>query len=319
MFGHHDDTCYGHCWDGRVDYPNPEDRSDTRDVCGDFPGIIGFDLGDIENGVDKNLDGVPFDKIRQEAVAQYMRGGMVTMSWHCDNPLTGGNAWDTGNKGTVESILPGGVQYETFQQWLDRVAVFLSSIKTPKGMKVPILFRPWHEHTGSWFWWGQGNCTKEQYVALWRMTVDFMQAHGVNNLLWSYSSGAVPIDTLAYLDRYPGDDIVDVMGFDAYQGTDREQYIQTVTRSLAVVVEAAAAHHKVPAVTETGYETIPDADWWTGTLLEAIGSAPIAYVLVWRNAYNSKHHFGVYPGHLSESDFMAFYDNPRTLFAADLK
>ena len=318
MYGHQDDTSYGHSWNGCVDDPALEGRSDTKDVCGDYPGIIGFDLGDVENGADRNLDGVPFDKIRREAVAQYLRGGMVTMSWHCDNPLTGGDAWDFSNKGTVESILSGGSQYEKFQVWLGRVADFLDSIVTPDGTKVPVLFRPWHEHTGSWFWWGQDICTTEQYVALWRMTFDFMQARGVNNLLWAYGPGAEPTSQETYLERYPGDDIVDVMGFDTYQGADRDQYMQTMKRCLDIVVEAAATHHKVPAVTETGYEGTPDATWWTGTLLPAIGNAPVAYVLVWRNAWDRPdHHYGVYPGHESEADFMTFYNDPRTVFAAD--
>lgn len=316
LFGHQDDPSYGHSWNGCTGDPAMEGRSDTKDVCGDYPGIIGFDLGDIENGVDKNLDGVPFDKIRKEAVAQYLRGGLVTMSWHCDNPLTGGDAWDFSNKGTVESILEGGSQYEKFQEWLGRVADFLGSIETPDGTKVPVLFRPWHEHTGSWFWWGQDICTQEQYVALWRMTFEFMQASGVNNLLWAYGPGAEPVDQQTYLERYPGDDIVDVMGFDTYQGADRDQYMQTMKRCLDIVVEAAATHGKVPAVTETGYESTPDPTWWTGTLLPAIGDAPVAYVLVWRNAWDKPdHHYGIYPGHESEADFMTFYNDPRTLFA----
>lgn len=54
-------------------------------------------------------------------------------------------------------------------------------------MKVPVLFRPWHEHTGSWFWWGEKLCTPEEYKALWHMTVDILRSDGVDNALYAYS------------------------------------------------------------------------------------------------------------------------------------
>lgn len=123
MFGHHDDTMYGIGWVG------DEGRSDIKSVCGEYPAVMSFDLGDIELGHDVNLDSVPFDKIRREAVAQYRRGGMVTMSWHANNPLTGKNAWDVSDSSVVRSVLPGGANHEKFLGWLDRVADYLNSIK----------------------------------------------------------------------------------------------------------------------------------------------------------------------------------------------
>lgn len=320
MFAHQDDVVYGHTWNGCAPDADCEGRSDTREVCGDYPGMIGFDLGRLELGHDKNLDGVPFDKMRREIVAQYLRGGMVTLSWHLDNPLTGGDAWDFHNTGTVASVLPGGEKHEDFLERMSRVADFLASLVTPEGVHVPVLFRPWHEHTGSWFWWGQDICTAEQYKALWRMTYDYMQNRGLDNLLWAYSPGAEPTTLDEYFERYPGDDIVDVLGFDTYQGGNRDGYMATMQRCLTLVTEAAAAHGKVAAITETGYEGTPDAQWWTGTLRPVIGASKIAYVLVWRNAWDQPgHHYGVYPGHESEEDFRTFHALPEVLFADGLK
>ena len=329
MFGHQDDTMYGHAWQEIKDAEaSAEGRSDTKEVCGDYPAVIGFDLGRLELGHKRNLDGVPFDKMRREILAQYERGGMVTLSWHLDNPLTGNDAWDFHDKGAVASILPGGKLHEEFLVRMGRVADFLATIKTNDGTPVPMMFRPWHEHTGSWFWWGQEICTAEQYKALWRMTYDFMQQRGLTNLLWAYSPGAEPRSQADYFERYPGrftmlhikDDIVDVLGFDTYQGRDRADYMATMKRCLDILVEAAETHGKVAAVTETGYEGTPDPVWWTGTLLPSIGDAPVAYVLVWRNAWDREtHHYGIYPGHESEQDFITFYNDPRTLFAKDLK
>lgn len=312
MFGHHDDTVYGIGWEG------DEGRSDVQSVCGDYPAVISFDLGELELGGEASLDKVPFDKIRKEIVNQYHRGGLTSLSWHARNPKTGGDAWDVTDTTVVKSILPGGANHEKFAGWLKRMADFLNSIQTAEGTKVPVLFRPWHEHTGSWFWWGQNLCTDDEYKALWHMTVDSLRAHGVDNALYAYSPGSEPNDTTQYLKRYPGDELVDVIGFDTYQ-FDRETYLANLDKSLAIVADIAKTHNKVMAVTETGYEGIPDAQWWTGTLLPAIEKYPVAYVLVWRNARERVTHFyAPYPGQASEKDFVDFYNHPKTLFAADI-
>lgn len=312
MFGHHDDTVYGIGWEG------DEGRSDVKSVCGDYPAVISFDLGEIELKGDDSLDKVPFDKIRKEIINQYQRGGMASLSWHVRNPKTGGDAWDVTDTTVVKSILPGGENHEKFSGWLTKVADFLNSLKMADGVKVPVLFRPWHEHTGSWFWWGEKLCTPDEYKALWHMTVDSLRTHGVNNALYAYSPGSEPKDTAQYLKRYPGDDIIDLIGFDTYQH-DREAYLAGLDKSLAIVDSIGKAHDKVIAVTETGYEGIPDSKWWTGTLLPALEKYPVAYVLVWRNAREKVTHFyAPYPGQTSAEDFIEFYNNPKTLFAADV-
>ena len=93
-YGHQDDPAYGHAWCVEDWENDPLERSDIKDVCGQYPMVMGFDLGDIEHGADRNLDGVPFGLIRKAALAQIGRGGIVTFSWHPDNILTGGDAWD---------------------------------------------------------------------------------------------------------------------------------------------------------------------------------------------------------------------------------
>lgn len=314
MFGHHDDTAYGIGWEGE------EGRSDVKSVCGDYPAVISFDLGELELGGTANLDKVPFDKLRKEIVNQYQRGGLVSLSWHARNPLTGGDAWDVSDTTVVKSVLPGGANHEKFAGWLKSVAGFINSLKTDEGVKVPVLFRPWHEHTGSWFWWGEKLCTAEEYKALWHVTVDSLAAYGVNNALYAYSSGTEPQMTAEYLERYPGDDFIDVVGFDAYQSAGRDKYMESVDRMLCVLDTVAATHDKVVAVTETGYEGIPDAQWWTGTLLPVLEKHPaVAYVLVWRNAREKVTHFyAPYPGQASAKDFVDFYNHPKTLFAGEV-
>lgn len=313
MFGHHDDTAYGIGWEFE------EGRSDVKSVCGDYPAVISFDLGHIELGDSVNLDKVPFSKIRQEIINQYQRGGMVTLSWHLDNPLTDGDSWDVSDTTVVASVLPGGAKHDKFCGWMENLAGFLNSLQTPEGTKIPVFFRPWHEHTGSWFWWGQKLCTVEQYKALWLMTYNFLQEKGANHLLYAYSPGTEFTDSTSYLERYPGDEIIDLIGFDTYQ-SNKKDYIDKLKEKLPILTQIGETHNKIIALTETGFEGVKDAKWWTGTLQPAIAGYPIVYVLVWRNARERITHFyAPYPGQESAEDFKAFHKDSITLFANDVK
>lgn len=151
------------------------------------------------------------------------------------------------------------------------------------------------------------------------MTYNRMKEKGADQLLWAYSPGTEPNDTTEYLERYPGDSIVDLIGVDAYQ-FERAAYEQALDKSLQIMTQIGKSHDKAIAVTETGYEAIPDSTWWTGTLMPIIQKYPISYVLVWRNAREKENHFyAPYPGQVSEQDFVKFYNDPKTLFAGDMK
>ena len=332
MFGQHDATVYGIGWE--ADYTNDStihERSDVKSICNDFPALLSFDLGHLELGDERNLDGVPFERIRKEIIAHYDKGGMITLSWHLNNPLSGGSSWVADSlksieTKTVSSVIEGGEKHELFLSWLDKVADFLNSLETPYGVKVPVLFRPWHEHTGSWFWWGQAHCTADQYKALWKMTTERLKEKGVTNALYAYSPGTESDgDESKYLERYPGDDIIDILGLDCYcfapeaDTTQIANYAAQLDKNLGMVCAIAKKHQKAVALTETGYECIKTEKWWTQTLAPVLERHPISYVLVWRNAHNRPNHFfAPYPGQQSTSDFVRFYNDKRTIFLGDL-
>ena len=300
---------YGHSWKLEDD-ASEFVRSDVKEVCGKYPAVLGLDLGGIEMGWDANLDRNDFDNMRASVVAHHERGGITTFSWHPRNPLTGGDSWDVSSDQVVASILPGGEKHEYFMGWLKNAADFMDSIRTADGEVVPVIFRPWHEHTGSWFWWGQNLCTTEQYKALWKMTYDYMvEERGMTNLLWAYSPGAGGLNPELFEERYPGDDIIDLVGFDCYAGDDRQRYIGKMKSALDVTAAFAEAHGKLLAVTETGYEGVKDPKWWTEVLYVAVKDYPVCYVLIWRNACddNMQHHFyAPFPEHESAEDFRTF-------------
>lgn len=317
LFGQQDAFMYGHSW--RAVEGDSPDRSDVKDVCGKNPAVLGLDLGGIELLDSKNLDGNSFSLMRTAALEQNARGGVVTLSWHLRNPLTGGDSWDVSSDRVVASILEGGEKHETFMQWLANCAGYLDTFRDEEGKLIPMIFRPWHEHTGSWFWWGRDLCTTDEYKALWRLTYRYLtEERGLDNLVWAYSPGA-GVDKAGYMERYPGDDMADMLGLDCYQygevPASNAVYSAQLRESLAFMEQLGKEHGKLIALTETGLEGLPYAAWWTEVLYPAIKDYPIAYVLVWRNACDIPGHFyAPWPGQESEADFRKFSETGKMVF-----
>ncbi len=310
MVGHQDDPVYGHDWKWE------QGRSDVKETCGDYPAVMGFELGDLEIGKAKNLDGVPFDRMRNEIKAQHRRGGIVEISWHPNNPATGKNAWDPEGK-PVAKILPGGQLSKEFAKRMKRVATFLASLRDDRGQLIPVIFRPWHEMGGGWFWWGKNSCTTEQYKQLYVYTYQFMKRQGLNNLVWGFSPNAGDASLETY---YPGDRYVDLIGVDLYDFDGKaENYSQNVHRELSRLTEMGKSHKKLIALTETGSQQLPINHWFSSVLWPAIKPYPICYVLFWRNAWdNHKELYVPYAGHRDADDFKQWTEDPRVLTVKDI-
>lgn len=312
LFGHQDDLAYGVSW------KNEKGRSDVKDVCGAYPAVFGWDVGKITG--EQNLDSVDFENMRKWMITAFKMGGINTISWHMDNLVSGGDSWDTTR--AVAAILPNGTHHGMYREKLDLFAAFVKELKVGLfGTKIPIIFRPFHEQTGHWFWWGKGHCSKEEYVKLWHFTVRYLRdVKGLHNLLYAYSTDAFG-SLEEYLYFYPGDEYVDILGFDDYKGIKSAADTAQFIKRLRQVVYLAEEKNKVAVVSETGLESIVVSEWWTQILLQSIKSDPvtsrIAYVLVWRNA-NKTHHYAPYPGHPSSEDFMKFKKDPFTLFEDNL-
>ena len=309
LYGHQDDLMYGHTWNATLDSTREFSRSDVKDACGQYPAILGLDLGGIEIESPHNLDGNSFEAMRLAAIEHHRRGGIVTLSWHLRNPLTGGDAWDVSSDRVVAAILPGGEKHEEFLKWLDRAADWILSLKDDDGKQIPVLWRPWHEHSGSWFWWGRALCTDAQYNALWRMNHDRFRDRGIQDIVWAISPNYMDGNFEQWETRYPGDAYVDVIGLDCYASLDRERYIREMQAGLASLQKMCDRHGKILAVTETGLESLPDPQWWTGTLAPAIQGFPVSYVLTWRNASDRpEHYYAPFAGEPGAADFRAWVE-----------
>jgi mannan endo-1,4-beta-mannosidase len=320
LFGHQDATQYGHGWTGDAD------RSDVKSVVGSHPAVIGVDFG--------RLSGFPPDEIikaratlQKAIVDTYNRGGVVTASWHITNPVTPatGFRWQEGASApAVHDIIPGGAHHEAYKVILQTIAELAHAIKGADGTLAPVIFRPYHEFDGDWFWWGKAHTTREDFIALWRFTVSYLRDdRQVHNFLYAFSPDIRFESEAEYLERYPGDAWADLVGLDDYADFGRSKHydLDAGVRRLKIISDYAARTGKLAALTETGLESIPDQHWWTGTLLKALETdgLKLAYVLVWRNDSTSPTHFyAPFPGHPSVPDFVRFYEDPRTLFENDL-
>ncbi len=246
MYGHQDDLLYGYTWMYELG------RSDTKDMTGDYPGVAGFELGEIELGYKASLDSVPFDRIRESIKWWHKQNGVITISWHVVNPITSqwpgikepngaGSAWDVdmltaSGLNAVRNVLLNGKDNAMFNSWLNRLASFFLSLRTEGGALIPFIFRPWHEHSGSFFWWGRSRCYDEEFASLYRYTVDYLRNKGLHNILYAYNTDKV-YSAEEYLRGYPGDEYVDMLSIDWYG--EGEDFNKNVNNSLSFTTKLA--------------------------------------------------------------------------------
>ena len=280
LFGHQDDTILGIGWnDEQNDSTSTKQRSDIKSICNDSPALVAFDITGIEKSNQQTADGIALNKIRQEVIDAYNENGIISLSLTMSSDKT-----------------------------VEPLAAFLNSLETPYGVRVPVLLRL------------RGKQSKE----LWQALAEGLKDEDVTNALLVY---APTVDSLTteqkYLEQYPGDDIIDVLGIsyycDAPEGdtTLVANYAAQLNRQLTMLATIGKQHGKPIAVAETGYNGIKTDDWWTHTLATVLEKHPISYVLLWRNE-RPDNFFVPYPGHMSTSDFVRFYNLPATLFRHDI-
>lgn len=320
LFGHQHATEYGHGWRGDAD------RSDVKSVTGSHPAVIGADLSGLsgfpDTVIEKNKQA-----LRKEIADTYNRGGVTTLAWHFNNPVTPtGFYWkDSVSAAAVRDIVPGGAYHAQYKKILASIADLANTTRGKDGKLVPMIFRPFHEFDGDWFWWGKSHCSREEFVTLWTFTVGYLRdSLGVHNFIYAFSPDNRFHTEAEYLDRYPGDAWVDLLGMDNYGdfGRDGKYDLEAGYQKLKIVSDYAKKAHKLAAFTETGLESIPNARWWTEVLLKTVRNRglQLCYVLVWRNDERSPTHFyAPFPGQISVPDFLEFYADPYTLFEKDLK
>jgi mannan endo-1,4-beta-mannosidase len=320
LFAHQHSTEYGHGWSGDAN------RSDVKSVTGSFPAMVGVDFSGFSG-----RPAVDIEKAKKSlwkiVVDTYNRGGVTTAAWHFSNPASeGGFYWKEGVSVAAMSLIkPGGSKHEEYKKILENIADFAHSVKGNDGKLAPMIFRPYHEFDGDWFWWGKPYTSREDFIAVWQFTVSYLKdTLGVHNFIYAFSPDNKFNSEEEFLERFPGNDYVDLVGMDNYGdfGRDGNYNVERAITKLKIVSDYGIKNNKLAALTETGLESIPNTTWWTETLLRVVKAEKmqLCYVLVWRNdAQSPTHYYAPFPGQISVPDFLKFYNDPYTLFEKDLK
>jgi mannan endo-1,4-beta-mannosidase len=292
-------------------------KSDMNEVAGLHPIVYGIDFSEIGQW-NKEL-------IKSQIEMVHKKGGVITLSWHMRALIDDGKGDQSSkDKSTkiVHRIIKGGDHHHVLLKELDRLIEFLKEIQN-----IPVIFRPWHEHNYSWFWWGKNHCKKQDFIQLWQTTSDYLKNQGVHNLLYAYSPTQIESN---YLDRYPGDNFVDILGVDHYFYNKIYDLaliglnpLKKYKEGIIWLCEESVRRNKIPAITEFGQESSHYSRFWTDYFgeplmkesmekLTATREAPKkgpAYIMLWRNDQSDpKHYYGPVPGHKNNDNFKELLD-----------
>ncbi|MFC5663968.1 glycosyl hydrolase [Kitasatospora misakiensis] len=184
------------------------DVAELADRTGQFPAVLACDYASAWNAAQAptaiNTD------CDTELIEHAGRGGLVSVSVHLPNPVAGAD-WRTPlPQPTFRQLSdPASASGRAWRAELDDIAAGLRRLSDAG---VPVLFRPFHEMNGDWFWWGRQD--PADFAALWRGTYDYLTtAKGLHNLLWTYAPNCGSGDPAAY---WVGRAYADVVGLDCY-------------------------------------------------------------------------------------------------------
>jgi mannan endo-1,4-beta-mannosidase len=187
---------------------------------GHYPAVFSQDFGFSEPGT---WDGINYrQRIVDDAIRRHSEGFIINLMWHAVRPTEDEPVEFTKSiQGKLtdaewrELLTPGTRLHERWQSQVDVIAFFLRQLRDAR---VPVLWRPYHEMNGRWFWWG-GRPGPEDFTKLYRMLHDrLVNFHGLKNLIWVYGPNEVRENVAAYADFFPGHDVVDALATDVYSG-----------------------------------------------------------------------------------------------------
>lgn len=231
-----------------------------RGTGGSYPALVGMDLISYSPARVQKGDQT---KVIESAVEYWEKGGITTLCWHwCPSSRydNGKDQWGTFYTQNTNFNLQkamNGQDEAGYQMLLDDIDAIAAQLKRLQDAGVPVLWRPLHEASGGWFWWGASG--PEPYLELYRLMYHRLtDVHGLNNLIWVWNG-----QDAAW---YPGDAYVDVIGEDIYPG--EKVYTSQAARFLKAL--SYTDTRKLIALTENG--CIPDTDllirdnvmwsWW---------------------------------------------------------
>ncbi len=181
---------------------------------------------------------ITLDEAREKTIAEakkkYAEGHIITLMWHGCFPTdgdccNGSSIWAMENRPSPEVwnelVTEGTELNNAWKEGADKIAGHLKELRDAG---IPVLWRPYHEMNGVWFWWC--NQKGEQgFKRLWIMMYNyFTEVHQLNNLIWVWNTNAprdIPGDEAwPYADFYPGSEYVDILAADVYRNDYKQSH-----------------------------------------------------------------------------------------------
>ncbi|MBO5383491.1 MAG: hypothetical protein J6A30_04245 [Ruminococcus sp.] len=246
-----------------------------KNASGKYPAIRGLDyMGDDFSGCNRR------------AKQWYEMGGIVTICWHCGSDFRGSHTESLDSDLNWSSALtPGTNEYNALIAGMDKGAKALLELKEAG---IPVIWRPFHEFDGKWFWWGKGGA--ENFKKLWRIMYDrYTNYWGLDNLIWNLGyCGDVNSGW------YPGDEYVDIIGADTYVN-HTESLVSMYNKTAQVANKPVCLHENGP---------IPDPE-----KMKADG-AKWLWFMTWHTSFIDSNQFNTasYINRIYNSDYMITLD-----------
>jgi mannan endo-1,4-beta-mannosidase len=286
---------------------------EQKEIIKREPLVFGFEYIDIEY-IDAlrfgpsyiNVQKLSRDDTMKFIIEKAKQNGIITIVDHMPNFVTQpksrdiprkGDSWDReGN--VLEEILPNGSHHAEYKLYLDKMAKYFASLRV-NGEQIPILFRPFHEMNGKWFWWGDSKFftengeNKREVVKLWRFTWNYLtHCKGLRNLIWVWSMNIdynIPLDFRPY---WPGSIYVDVIALDGYITETKTKMLESLdvfSRTYNHLAQIASEMSKPIAISEFGfnYFTKRENNFWKENFPNFLNSKKMkpCYILIWNSHY----------------------------------
>jgi mannan endo-1,4-beta-mannosidase len=249
-----------------------------------YPAVFGQDFGFSPPGT---WDGINFrQRIVDEAIRRSNEGFIITLMWHAVLPTENEPVefkpsiqGELSDKEWQDLVTPGTLLNERWKSQADVIAWFLKQLQYAD---VPVLWRPYHEMNGDWFWWGKKK-GENGYKKLYRMLYDrLVNFHQLHNLVWVFNANEVKEGVDDYATYYPGDDVVDILATDVYtENFNQKNYDQLL----------ALAKNKPIALGEVGrlpsVEVLTAQPRWTWFMLWGDPSGLFADIKAAKATYES--------------------------------
>lgn len=218
-----------------------------KNLTGDYPALLGLDMMDYTPS--RTALGASSSAV-EKAIEFANKGGIVTFCWHWNAPTEylnstanspdgwWGGFYTQSSKFDIAKVMNG--QDAKGKKLLDRdIKEIAKQLKRLAKAGVPVIWRPLHEGSGGWFWWGAKG--SDAYKKLWKyLYKELTNTYGCNNLIWVYNGQSA--------DWYPGDEYVDIVGEDIYPGN--HVYDPQVSRFRQAINYGSKT--KITALTENG-------------------------------------------------------------------